>query len=82
MHRVLVDPGNTGDLLQLSAFNQMKLSALMLNSSGRILSCFNGAITITMGDITLLIHAGPFSLQVLFSIIEDLGPYNCTIGRN
>ena len=82
MHTVLVDPGNAGDLLQLPAFNQMKLSPLMLDLSGRILSCFNGAITTTMGDITLLIHAGLVSQQVLFSIVEDLGPYYCTIGKN
>ena len=27
VHRVLVDPGSTADLLQLSTFNQMKLSS-------------------------------------------------------
>ena len=59
VQRVLVDPGSTVDLLQSLAFNQMKLSPLMLNSSGRILSSFNGVTTITLGDITLLVQAGP-----------------------
>ena len=59
VQRVLVDPGSTADLLQSLAFNQMKLSPLMLNSSGRILSSFNGVTTITLGDITLLVQAGP-----------------------
>ena len=53
VHRVLVDPGNITDLLQLPSFNQMKLSSGMLNSVERILSSFNGITTITLGDITL-----------------------------
>ena len=32
--RVLVDPDNATDLLQLPTFNQMKLSSRMLNSIG------------------------------------------------
>ena len=82
VHRVLVDSGSATNLLQLPAFNQMKLSPLMLNSTRRIVSGFNGATTITLGDITLLIQAGPVIQQVLFSIVEDLGPYNCIVGKN
>ena len=37
VHRVLVDRGSAVDLLQLSAFEQMKLSLSMLNSVRRIL---------------------------------------------
>ena len=33
VHRVLVDPDNVADLLQLPAFNKMMLSLLMLNSA-------------------------------------------------
>ena len=53
VHRVLVDLSSDADLLQLPAFNQMKLSSRMLNSVGRVLSGFNGATTTTFGDITL-----------------------------
>ena len=58
VHRVLVDPSNVADLLQLPTVNQMKLSSLMLNSVGRILFGFNGATTTTLGDIILLVQAG------------------------
>ena len=34
VHRVLVDPGSVGDLLQLPAFNQMRLFLGVLNSAG------------------------------------------------
>ena len=38
VHRVLVDPGSVVDLLQLSAFRQMKVPLDKLSSTGRILS--------------------------------------------
>ena len=59
VHRVLVDPGNTTNLLQLPAFNQMKLSSRMLNSIGRVLSGFNDATT---GFV--LIRPRPRALQL------------------
>ena len=57
VHMVLVDPGSATDLLQLPAFNQMKLSSQMLNSAERVLYGFNGVTTMTLGDITLPVQA-------------------------
>ena len=59
----------------------MMLSLDVVNSAGRILSGFNGATTVTLGDVTLLVKVEPVTQQVLFSIIEDLGPYNAIMGR-
>ena len=59
----------------------MNISLYRLSSAGRILSDFNGATTVAMGDITLLAIVGPVVHQVLFSIVEDLGPYNAIVGR-
>ena len=81
VHRVLVDPSIATYLLQLPSFKKMKLSLGMLNSAGRILSGFDGATTVTLGDVALPIKAGPITHQVLFSIIKDLGPYNAIMGR-
>ena len=81
VRRVLVDPGSAADLLQLPAFTQMKLSSDVLNSTGRILSGFNGATTMMLGDATLLVKAGPITQWVLFSVVEDLGPYNAIVGQ-
>ena len=50
VHKVLVDPGNVADLLQLPAFR--------LSLAGRIMSGFNRATTVTMGDIALLVKVG------------------------
>ena len=74
-------PGSTTDLLQLPAFIQMKLSFNMLNSIERILSGFNGATTVKLGDVTLPMKARPVTQRVLFSVAKDLGPYNAIVGR-
>ena len=81
VHRVLGDPSSGADLLQLPTFRQMKLSLRMLNSTGRILSSFNGATTVTLGDVALSVIARPVTRKILFSIVEDLGPYNAIVGR-
>ena len=59
VHRVLVDLGREADLLQLLAFRQMNISFDRLSLASRILSGFNEATTVTMGDIVLPIKAGP-----------------------
>ena len=58
----------------------MNISLDRLSLVSRILSCFNGATTMTMGDITLPVRAGLVVQQVLFLVIEDLGPYNAIVG--
>ena len=59
----------------------MKLSSSMINSTGRILSGFNGATTTMLRDVTLLVKVGPVTQRVLFLVIKDLGPYNAIVGR-
>ena len=80
INRILVDPNNAVDLLQLPAFKQMKLSLGVLNLIGRILYSFNGVTIVTLGDVELLVKDEPVTQQVLFSIVEDLGPYNAIMG--
>ena len=59
----------------------MKLSLGMLNSVEGIIFGFNGATTVTLGDVALLVKSRPVTQQVLFSIVKDLGPYNAILGR-
>ena len=58
----------------------MKLSLGMLHSVERTLSGFNVVTTVTLGDVSLPVIAGPITQQVLFSIVEDLGPYKAVVG--
>ena len=81
VHRVLIDPSSVTDLFQLLAFKHMKLSLGMLNLARRILFCFNGATTTTLGDIAFPMKAGLVTQPVLFSIVEDLGHSNTIMGR-
>ena len=81
VHRVLVDPGSAADLLHFLAFKHMRVPLDHLSSAGRVLSGFNGATTLTVGDIAFSVKAGLVTQQVLFSVVEDLGPYNAILSR-
>ena len=59
----------------------MNISFDRLSSAGRILSGFNRATIVTMGDIALPIKVGQVVQQVLFSVVEDLGPCNAIVSR-
>ena len=78
VHKVLMDPGSAAYLLQLLAYMQMKLSLEILNSVEQILSGFNKATTVTLGDVTLPVTIGPVTQQI---VVEDLGPYNTIVGQ-
>ena len=81
VHRVLVDPGSAAELLHLSAFMQMKVLLSHLSLVDRVLSGFNGFTTLTVSDIDLFVKVGPVTQQVLFLVVEHLGPYNAIVGR-
>ena len=81
VHKVLIDPGSAADLLHLLAFKHMRVPIDHLSFVGRVLSGFNGATTLTVGDIAFPVRAGPMTQQILFSVVEDLGPYNAILGR-
>ena len=53
VRRVLIDPGSSANLLQMSAYKQMGYSLSTLENPGRILSRFNGATTTSQGDVVL-----------------------------
>ena len=59
----------------------MRVPLDRLNSVGRVLSGFNGATTLIVGDIVFPVQAGPIIQHVLFSVVEDFGPYNAILGR-
>ena len=81
VHRVLVDPGSAADLLHLPVFKHMRVPIDHLHSASRVLSGFNKATTLSVRGIAFSDKAGPVTQQVLFSVVEDLGPYNAILGR-
>ncbi|XP_034710569.1 uncharacterized protein LOC117933308 [Vitis riparia] len=81
VRRILIDLGSSADLFQASVINQMRLELSGLENPGRILSGFNGATTTSLGDIVLPVQAGLVTLNVRFSVVEDLSPFNVILGR-
>ena len=59
----------------------MKVSLDKLSSASRILSRFNGATMLIVGDIAHPVKASLVTQQVLFSMVEGLGPYNAINGQ-
>ena len=81
VRRVLVDPGSSANLLQMSAYRQMGLSPSVLENPGRILFWFNWATTTSLGDIVLPVQVGPITKNVQFLMVEDFSPFNAIMGR-
>ena len=79
VHKVLVDPSSAVDLLHLPTFNQMKVPINHLHSAGKVLSGFNGATTLSVGDITFSVKVDSVTQQALFTVVEDLGLYNAIL---
>ncbi|KAL6328563.1 hypothetical protein AAG906_038758 [Vitis piasezkii] len=71
----------SADLLQVSVVKQIGFIPSSLENPGRILSGFNGASTTLLGDIILPIQARPVTLNILFSVVEDLSPFNAILRR-
>ena len=81
VHKILIDLGNSTDLLQMSAYTQMGYSLSALENIVLILTSFNGASIVSLGDVILPVQVGPITLNVRFSIVEDLSPYNTIMGQ-
>ncbi|RVW19915.1 hypothetical protein CK203_114482 [Vitis vinifera] len=69
------------DLVQASVVGRMGRSLEGLETPGRILSGFNGSSTTSLGDIILPVQAGPVTLNVQFSVVQELSPFNVILGR-
>ena len=65
---ILVDPGNSADLVQASVISHMGRSLTGLENPGRILSGFNRASTTSLGDIVLPVQ--------LSKLAQSLSTYN------
>nr|CAN79633.1 hypothetical protein VITISV_038059 [Vitis vinifera] len=81
VRRILVDPGSSTDLVQASVVGHMGHSLVGLENPGRILSGFNGSSTTSLGDIILPVQDGPVTLNVQFSVVQELSPFNVILGH-
>lgn len=58
----------------------MEYSSSALENLGCILSEFNEATTISLGDVVFPIQVGLTILNVHFFVVEILSPYNAIMG--
>ncbi|RVW77947.1 hypothetical protein CK203_048265 [Vitis vinifera] len=77
----LLRAASSADLVQASVIGHMGHSLAGLENPGRILSGFNGSSTTSLGDIILPVRAGPVTLNVQFSVVQELSPFNVILGR-
>ena len=54
----------------------MRYSNSALENLDHILISFNGASTVSLGDVILHVQANLVTLNVRFLVVEDLSPYN------
>ncbi|RVX09469.1 Transposon Ty3-I Gag-Pol polyprotein [Vitis vinifera] len=80
VRRILVDPGSSADLVQASVVGHMGHTLTGLENPGRILSGFNRSSTTSLGDIVLSVQADPVTLNVQFSVVQELSPFNVILG--
>ena len=73
-------PRQLADLLQVAVIKQMGFDPSNLENPGRTLFGFNGSSTTSLGDVILPVQAGPVILNVLFSVVEDVSPFNDILG--
>lgn len=79
--RILIDQGSFADLLHIFAYKQMNFSMNALESPERALTGFNNSTTIFLDDIVFPISAGPLTMMVKFSVVEDPSLYNAILGK-
>ena len=65
----------------MSTYKQMGYPPFVLENLGRLLFVFNGATTTSQGDVVLPVQAGPITLNIQFSVVEDLSSFNAIMGR-
>nr|CAN69696.1 hypothetical protein VITISV_012964 [Vitis vinifera] len=80
-HPIPIDRRLRRETHSASVVNHMGHNLTGLENPGRILSGFNGSSTTSLGDIVLPVQAGPITLNVQFSVVQDLSPFNVILGR-
>ena len=84
-HRVLVDNGNSTDIIYYSAFQQMRIDRKQLVPTNTLFAGFRGTRVLPLGTVTLTITVGDYPQQitkdVTFLVVDYLSAYNAIQGR-
>ncbi|RVW74067.1 Transposon Tf2-11 polyprotein [Vitis vinifera] len=80
VRRILVDPGSSADLYKHQSLAIWDIVSQVSENPGRILSGFNGSSPRLRRHYTA-VQAGPVTLNVQFSVVQELSPFNVILGR-
>ncbi|XP_065639025.1 uncharacterized protein LOC136071528 [Quercus suber] len=85
VHRVLIDNGNSADILYYLAFQQMGINEVRLIPTSALLVGFGGTRVFPIGLITLAVTVGDYPQEltrdVIFLVVDCLSAYNGILGR-
>uniref|UniRef100_A0A2N9G8J0 RNA-directed DNA polymerase n=1 Tax=Fagus sylvatica TaxID=28930 RepID=A0A2N9G8J0_FAGSY len=82
VQRVLVDQGSFAEIMYKGLYEKLGLKEADLANFTTPVFGFTGESTIPMGKTTLLVLAGPISLQTEFIVVRGTSPYNAIVGRD
>ena len=84
-HRVMVDNGNSTDILYYPAFQQMRIDRERLVSTNAPLVGFGGTRVFPFGAITLSVTIGDYPQQIIkditFLVVNCSSAYNAILGQ-
>ena len=85
IRRILVDNGNSADIIYLSAFQQLKLDLGRLRPFESLIVSFNGDRVYPKDIVTLTVTVGSYPQQLIhqldFLVVDCPFSYNVIIGR-
>ena len=85
VHRMLVDNGNSADILYYPTFQQMGINRARLTPTNAPLVGFGGTRVLPLGAITLPVTVGDYPQQIIqdvtFLVVDCSSAYNGILGR-
>uniref|UniRef100_A0A2N9J2B4 Uncharacterized protein n=1 Tax=Fagus sylvatica TaxID=28930 RepID=A0A2N9J2B4_FAGSY len=79
--RILIDPGNSVEIMYESLFRGLGLGKKDLSRTEGPLSGFSGETVVPSGKVTINIRAGTVSSPTEFFVLNAFFPYNAILGK-
>ncbi|XP_028122747.1 uncharacterized protein LOC114319881 [Camellia sinensis] len=81
VRRILVDQGNSCDIMYVTCYKGLGLHLDDLEQSNNPMVGFNGTPTWSLGATNLEVQAGTKKVSTEFTVIDTPSPYNVILGR-
>ncbi|XP_059629943.1 uncharacterized protein LOC132272883 [Cornus florida] len=81
VHRILIDPGNSANIMPRDTFDRLKIKRDRLKSTGNPLLGFDEKRVEPIGTVEVAVHAAERVLMETFVVVEIYPFYNLLMGR-